>query len=813
MGSEKISLREFIGLVTAPGLLERSPASCVRVTNWEFPAPGVMRKRRGNRRLDGNTGGPVWKLLTSRLMGSTLLAHVGTGTTGTNLRYGDGTAALSNLVTIDGGALTRTRETRMQLAMCQRNHYVTATEGVARLESNFTGGTKARYAGMPRGLGPQTISVTPGTNMGDGYARAYRVTWHRKDDDGVELGGAPTSRWVVANAVYNTGYVPAGACSVVLEVQVPLELGTLATNLATDYYWRLWGTRTYLEATELGDDEMHLISERYVTAPEIANGFFVYTDSTPDAFLLSSPTLHTNLYNFPPAEVGLRQGVVNEDAPPPLANDVAYWQDVMWFADCSTRPSITVGNIAALVANDTVTVTANGVATTVTAKAVPALSSEFKLCTTAATSALNIRQTVMDLCRALNQTGAANGFTAHQVATTTTQPGLIFIELRRPDADPLIFTSSALAKWQGFGGYAIPSNVNVTAQSNLLFFSKPLRADAVPPINALAAGPADSRVLRIHPLRDRLLVFTDYGIFQVTGRTFADFAVFPFDLGYRLMGRDYVALCDEKLYAWCFEGIIEIDDGGVKVISAPIEPTIEASLVTAGNKSLLAGRSCYAALGFATAYRNQHQVRFHYPQFDDSTNLNGCAYWLSFDTRTRAWAQGQFPERTTAGYYDNRACAVVRFVDDLLAFGNWSNGGDTRLFLERRAYDATDFVDTSLDGTDGAVKSTAQFQYQVPDASGAMHWQQTVVNWDAEEITWRPLPTSIDVYHATEEVASAVQTVAVGELDTRIEPPTASRRGQRLAVQLIHAVSEYAGIVSLEQNYRPGSTFSRRVTP
>jgi hypothetical protein len=118
---------------------------------------------------------------------------------------------------------------------------------------------------MPRGLGPNTWTLVAGTNLGNGFARAYRVTWHRKDADGVELGGAPTSRFVVANAVYNTGYT-GGTRHVQLEVQIPKEFGTLNTALTTSYYWRLWANRGYLEASEVGDDEMHLLAEAYLTA-------------------------------------------------------------------------------------------------------------------------------------------------------------------------------------------------------------------------------------------------------------------------------------------------------------------------------------------------------------------------------------------------------------------------------------------------------------------------------------------------------------------------------------------------------------------
>lgn len=811
----KLSLQQFAGMVTAPGLLERNPASCLEALNWEFPAPGVIRKRRGFQRLAENLGAASWKLLTSRLMGDNVLSHHGTAGA-TTLAYGDGVAAWATISTIDASNVVRPLDTRMQMAVSQRNHYLTADEGVVRLESDFiTASSSARYAGMPRGLGPATWSLIAGTNLGNGYARAYRVTWHRKDADGIEMGGAPTSRFVVANAVYNTGYT-GGTRHVDLTIQIPNEWGTVADGLTTEYYWRLWGTVGYLEASELGNDEMHLLTEAYLTAGNIAAGVVTYVDQTPDAFLLASPTLHTNSINYPAADAGLLQGVANEDAPPPNCNDVAYWQDCMWYADCQSRASITVGCISALADGDTVTITSNGVATVLTAKLVPAAATDFLIVTTGATTAINIRQTMVHLCRAFNQavySAAGVGASLHPVMTTSTQPGLIFLEATRPLTTALIFNSSALAKWTGFNGYSIPSNVVPESRSNQLWFSKPLRADAVPPVNSLSVGPADSRILRIAPFRDRLLVFTDYGIFQVTGRTFADFGVYPFDLGYRLMGRDYVAECDQKIYAWCNEGVIEIDDGGVTVVSQNIEPSIEAALVTAGASDLQAGRAIFGELGFAVAYRNQHQVRFHYPEIDNPTLVNGCAYWFSFDTRTRTWARGRFTAKTNDGYYQSRTCGVVRFTDDLIAFGNWLGAGDSYLFLERRAYVAADFTDDGNSGSPDATFSQLRFQYQVPDAEGAQHWQQTVINWDAEEISWRTKPTSIVAAHVTEAVAPTAQTIAVSELATRVEPPQDARRGQRLYVELTHEVAEYAGIVGLTQEYRGGSRFARKVTP
>jgi hypothetical protein len=816
-----IELADFKGIVTAPGLLARSQASCLDALNWEFPAPGVARKRRGFERLPGNAGGPVWAMLSSRVMGSNVFAHVGTAASATQVRFGDGSAGLTAIPTVDAGNLTRNpgNGLRMHLAVAQRNHYLTADEGVARVESDFAAGSPARYAGMPRGLGvgPLSPQVVPlaGAPFGNGYGRAYRITWHRKDADGVELGGAPTARWIVTNSAYTNGYT-GGVGNFRMFIYVPKEVGTLNTDLTTSYFFRIWGTRTFLEASELGDDECYLLTERFLTAGEIAAGIIQFDDSTPDRFLLASPRLHTNLSNVPPQEAGIRQGVVNEDAPPPAANDVAYWADCMWYADVTQRPTQTVGLLALPADGDTVQLTANGVTVTLTFRLAPGVATDVQIVNTAPTTAINLRLTALQFASKVALNCIANGLDAYHVSTTSTEPGVVMLEQRKLNGTSISFVPSVPATWRPFGGVALSSTVSAVSTANALFFSKPTRADAVPPINVLVAGPAASRILRVYPYRERLIVFTDYGIYQVTGRSFADFAVYPLDTGFRLIGRDLVAECDDRLYAWCYEGIVEIDDGGVRVISTPIEPTIEDAFVTMANGAsspLEAGRNFESILGFAVAYRNQHQVRFHYAGPVSLGSMYQCAYWLSFDTRTRAWARGQYGIRSIGGFLDGMCSGVVRFSDDLLMTGSWSSGADTYLFRERRAYVAADFTDTNRAGASDPVVSTMRLQYQVPDTKGAQHWQQTVLNWDAEEVSWRTLPTSFAITHTTEDGSAASQTVAVSELATRIETPQGVRRGQRLAVTLVHDAIEYAGLVGVTQSYRDGTKFARRVTP
>lgn len=824
MSADGISLIDFQGLVTAPGLLARAKASFIEVRNMLFNAPGVLRKRRGFRQMPGNAGGPIWKLLTSSALGADLLAHVGSGA-GMQFRFGDGSAAFTALGPVDSGNLTRTRAQRTELALSQGNHYLTASEGAVRLESDI-GSSPMYYAGVMRGqpTGTPTILPASGTNLADGYARAYRVTWHKLDADSVELGGAPTGRLIVSNRNFTFGYTGAAAAAA-LSVWVQKEWNTLNTSIAADtYFFRLWGTRTYNEAGgQVGDDEMYLISETWVTAAHIAAGFIGLIDSTPDDFLLTSPRLHTNALNFPPIEAGIRQGTVNADDPPPIANTIANWQDVVWYGGITVRPIITLAQIAALADGDTVTVSSNGSSTTITARNAPGLPTEFKISAAAPTLALNIRETTRAMVLCLNQNGISTGFDAYHVATSTSQPGAFMLEQRRIGLTTgLAFSTSVPAKFLSLSGYDIANSPAVDPEvvSNGLAFSKPLRADAVPPINSFNVGPRDATLLKVVPYQQKLLCFTDRGIFQVTGRTYADFAVFPFDESYRLLSNSMVAICDERLYAWCYEGIVEIDSAGVTPISPPIEPTIENLIVRCGGGPSAAtsttklGWNCLADLGFAVAYRMAHEVRFHYPAADDPTNLNGCADWLSFDTRTRVWTTGRFTsENNYGGYNDSRCCGVVRFIDDLLAMGSWSSGADTFLFLERREYDPLDFQDTDRSGDSWAVRSTGTIQFQVPDAKGAQHWQQVVFNWDAEEQSWRTLPTLVSFDFQTETAADALGSVDTPEVVTRLEPTRPVRRGQRFQVRFTHNVVEYVGIVGIDVSFNSGSRFARQVTP
>ena len=418
----------------------------------------------------------------------------------------------------------------------------------------------------------------------------------------------------------------------------------------------------------------------------------------------------------------------------------------------------------------------------------------------------------MDLVETINYNAVNAGFRAYYVSVGNSAPGQILLESLLPEAavvPGLLITVSRPGAFSLVTAAGVASS-SIDEQPNSVAFSKPGRADAVPPINTFTVGPADSRILRIHPYRDRLLVFTDQGIYQVTGNSYADFTLSPFDLSFRLLSRESVVTCDDRVYAWCYEGIVEISNSGADVISVPIEPTLTDIINACGG--VTTGQSSFATLSFAVAYRNQHRVLFFYPEAAaDPLTLMGCAKWLVWDTRTRMWTSGSFAARI-GDYTDNRSSGVVRFSDDLLMLGCWSTGADTYLFKERRSLTAADYVDTARDLSDYNISSTIRFQFQVPDIEGAVHWQQTTLQFEGGEFIWRPYPSAVDVlwYSPTAGVNGAGGVTGNTLPAWRAEPPTAIRRSQRLQLVIAHASPEYFGLNGVTQSVRLGTRFLGR---
>lgn len=790
------------GLVLAPGELSKAPGALTVATNVNIEAPGVIRSRQGFARQANGVGGPGWKFISTKELGANLLFNHGSQTAATGLKYGDGSAAWTTI----SGTVTNQPATRMQAAVSRRNHYLTSDEGVRRIESDMS----IAFAGMPRAL-PVTLYNTGGvvlasggTVLADGESVAYRVTWHKKDAQGIIMDGAPSSRTVIYNNARTTGYATATS-DINCRIPLPMQVNTASTALTTSYFYRLW--RSKVAAAGISpSDQMNLVGEAFLTSGNISAGYVVATDAAPEAFRLLGASLYTNENLGGDNGVG-GPGIDQANDPPPRARDVVLFSECLFYSDLvypSAQEFTILSTVAATGVTAADTLTIGGI--TYTAIAPPVLpagpaNNEFVVATVAAGSTQSeaVERTAMSLVCAINSSTTNTTTWAQYVSTPTELPGTIRITSRTATAT---FTAVASAHGSAYRPSLAAAVTSVSdTYANGFAFSKPAAGDAVPPVNLGFLGRDDTALLRQVVLRDAIYQFTDSGIYRLTGRSFEDFQSQEFDLSFRLRGRDLVCVCDDYIYAWGYEGIARISSSGVEYISNAIEPLlwqIVSATVTGSTNGL-------GVNGWAAAYRSRHKVLFAYPS---NTTTGNCSRVLVYDTRMQAWSTWEFARGSDS--VEGHSAGAVRVTDDLLFMGQWNSGGtDASVYKERLAYAAADYKDDTSDTTDQAIVKTVTWSAVATSPELETHWDEVHLLYDVSPTfsAWTT-PTALTVAF-TSDLASASGSIPIAPTATsrmsRCLVSRAQRRSARLVVSVAHSTAgEYFGLEGMALVYLPG---------
>lgn len=111
-----------------------------------------------------------------------------------------------------------------------------------------------------------------------------------------------------------------------------------------------------------------------------------------------------------------------------------------------------------------------------------------------------------------------------------------------------------------------------------LYYSHLQRPDAVPLLNYLDIGASSKAIQRIVPLRDTLFVFKEDGLFAVTGEY--PYRVEAIDSTLRLVAPDTAVPVAGKVYALTRQGVVAVTEGGVGVVSRPIESSLLSEMGT-----------------------------------------------------------------------------------------------------------------------------------------------------------------------------------------------------------------------------------------
>ncbi len=430
-------------------------------------------------------------------------------------------------------------------------------------------------------------------------------------------------------------------------------------------------------ATTPPDDELFQVYESaFLSDAELANGYLTFDDVAPES-ILEIP-LYTNQ--------NTGDGTLAANYRPPIAEDMAYWQNRMWYLNTTSKHSaqltlIGVGSPDGLQADDELTFSTNDGADafTFTAKASPGSVLEFALFDDA-DPGYNIQRTAQALVQAINDYPVSPGDNlpyAFYISSESGQPGRILMVARQfGDTYAFKLSSSRPTPWTP----QLPDNVSplwpdLASENNRhaarLWYSKLGQPEAVPLLNNLEIDSDNNPALKMEPLNYRLLVWKTDGLYFVPNTEPFGMQKLSDDV---LVAPDSVRRLGDMVYFLSDRGLMTVDDSGVRSASKSIDVTLDA-LNGATSLTSLRQRT------FAMPYRSMEQYilwlieRSTLDEFSDD-NAQAFVYSQKASGFTR--------------YTFGARCGVINTATDTLVLAPTD---DNRLWYERKSLTDTDYND------------------------------------------------------------------------------------------------------------------------
>ena len=249
-----------------------------------------------------------------------------------------------------------------------------------------------------------------------------------------------------------------------------------------------------------------------------------------------------------------------------------------------------------------------------------------------------------DLVRLYDKTGSLNSEVLgyHIIASVDySTPGSEFFTVNLPTAVTIAETGDI----SFFKMSAISEN---ETKPNRIYYSKNGIPEAVPILNYFDAGSKDKPIDRIIALRDSLFILKQDGVYRLSGNDSSNFNVVLFDNSSPIIAPDSASVLNNKIYALTTQGVAEISDGGVQVVSRNIE---DAILNPTSNNFPNFSTQC-----FGMSSENDRAYFLHLPTETDDTASTQC---FRYNVFTSAWTRWDI----------TKTCGIVKDDDDKIYFG------------------------------------------------------------------------------------------------------------------------------------------------
>jgi len=437
---------------------------------------------------------------------------------------------------------------------------------------------------------------------------------------------------------------------------------------------RVYRSKQSATAADPPSDELGLVYETLLTSSHITAGYVQFADVCPDDFI-GDPAY------FSPSQEG-ELGANNE---PPLCDDLASFDDCLWFGNVEERSSLTlsllaVGGSAGITTGDILHLRPDGgTAIDLTA------GTHFTVWNTG-DPFTDVERTAQSIVSGIVANVGNTLIRAEYLSGFDTQPGVIRITHEQPNA------SSYITVWISAHGAAfnpvLPTSEGDVrsygyARPNRVMHSKRGQPDAVPAANFIDVGEEGDAILRIIPLGDKLMVLKQRSVWAITG-PLPGGSCFRVGGALETLAPDSAAVLQDRLYVLTTQGVVAISEAGFSFVGLPIELDITSLY---GSTTL----SYVKTLGYGFAYESERSYFLGLPSAAGDT---ACTQWFVFCVLTGAWTR--WPITRLAGGV-NPATDLLYMVEPTY----------NRLFVEKKSFAATDYSDAETAFTISSITSTA----------------------------------------------------------------------------------------------------------
>jgi len=222
-----------------------------------------------------------------------------------------------------------------------------------------------------------------------------------------------------------------------------------------------------------------------------------------------------------------------------------------------------------------------------------------------------------------------------------------------------------------FAVFVSESKSSTSDLPNGIYISKIGEPEAVPFANFLAVGSRDKEIIRIAPLRDSVIILKRDGVYRLNGDVVSNFSVTLLDGTVICKSQNTVVILNNSVYCLSNQGIVEITDSSIRVISRTIEPLINAIIGDANLQTTSSG----------VAYESERMYLLSCKSPNTNLTTNDITYVYNYLTDGITTFSGD-------GYVF--ACAYLDNVTDVMYSVDAS---DTNyIYQERKLQKKTDYL-------------------------------------------------------------------------------------------------------------------------